>query len=117
MKFIVDTQLPFKLSMFFKRKGYDSIHTTDTIKGHLLQDPDIISISIVSHRTVVTKDSDFKNNYYAKGAPPKVLYLTFGNISNKDLLAYFEDYFDNIIKLFQEGEEFIEFNRSGIFIL
>jgi predicted nuclease of predicted toxin-antitoxin system len=116
MKFIVDTQLPFKLSMFLKRNGHDCIHTTDTMKGHLLQDSEIVTIAIENDRTVVTKDSDFKDNYHSKGAPPKVLYLTFGNISNKDLLAYFELYLGNIIIQFETGVEFIEFNREGIFV-
>ena len=83
MKFLVDTQLPFKLSSYLKRKGYDSIHTTDTPDGHLLNDEKIVLIAIESGRSVITKDSDFKENFRMKGAPPSVLYLTFGNISNK----------------------------------
>ena len=116
MKFLVDTQLPFKLSMFLRKKGYDSIHTTDTNQGHLLQDDEIIRIAISDERSVITKDSDFKDSFYHKGAPPKVLYLTFGNISNKELLQYFESHIDLIIELFGNGVEFIEFNRDGVFI-
>lgn len=117
MKFIVDTQLPFKLSMFLKKNGHDCIHTTDTSNGHLLQDSEIVTIAIEAERTVVTKDSDFKDKFHSTGAPPKVLYLTFGNISNKDLLSYFELYLNNIINHFESGNEFIEFNRDGIFVL
>ncbi|MEM1220760.1 MAG: DUF5615 family PIN-like protein [Bacteroidota bacterium] len=116
MRFIVDTQLPFKLAIFLRKKGHDCIHTTDTKKGHLLQDNEIIRIAIENNRSVVTKDSDFKDNFHSKGAPPKVLYLTFGNISNKDLMSYFERYLDKIIELFDDGSEFIEFNRNGIFV-
>jgi predicted nuclease of predicted toxin-antitoxin system len=116
MKFIVDTQLPFKLSMLLKKNGHDCIHTTDTIKGYLLQDLEIVTIAVETDRAVVTKDSDFKDNYHSNGAPPKVLYLTFGNISNKDLLSYFELYLENIISQFEGGIEFIEFNRDGIFV-
>ena len=36
LKFIVDTQLPFKLSKVLKKKGFDSAHTTDYPNGHLL---------------------------------------------------------------------------------
>lgn len=110
MRFIVDTQLPFKLSTFLKKKGHDCVHTTDTFRGHLLQDEEIVEIAIKSERSVITKDSDFKHNYHANGAPPKILYLSFGNIGNKDLLGYFEAYIDKLVKLFEEGYEFIEFN-------
>lgn len=117
MRFIVDTQLPFKLSVFLRTEGYDCIHTTDTEQGHLLQDDEIVQIAIKNNRSVITKDSDFKEYYYDKGAPPKVLFLTFGNISNKELLLYFEDHFGKIVELFKEGHEFITFNREGIFVL
>jgi len=116
MKFIVDTQLPFKLSKLLKDKGYDCIHTTDTINGQFLQDAEIIKIAIENERTIITKDSDFKDNYNSKGFPPEVLYLTFGNISNQELLSYFEAYIDQIIRLFENGEKFVEFNRLGIFV-
>lgn len=116
MKFIVDTQLPFKLSMFLKKQGHDCIHTTDTLQGHLLQDEEIVRIAIESGRSVITKDSDFKDNYHSKGAPPRILYLTFGNISNKNLLVYFEKYLEELVSLFEEGYDFVEFNREGIFV-
>lgn len=102
--------------MFLKKRGHDCIHTTDTPNGHLLQDLKIIQIAIENDRSVITKDSDFKDNFHSKGAPPKVLYLTFGNISNKDLLSYFEAHFDSILLLFDQGAEFIEFNRQGLFV-
>jgi predicted nuclease of predicted toxin-antitoxin system len=116
MKFIIDTQLPFKLSTYLKKKGHDCIHTTDTLQGHLLQDLEIVKIAIDTNRSVITKDSDFKANYHSKGAPPKVLYLTFGNISNKELLSYFDDNLDQIVSLFKSGCLFIEFNKEGIFV-
>ena len=117
MKFIVDTQLPFKLSKFIRGKGYDCIHTTDTLRGHLLDDDEIVHIAIEAGRTVISKDSDFRDNYNSKGAPPKVLYLTFGNISNKELILYFESHFQFITELFDEGIGFIEFNRKGVFVV
>jgi predicted nuclease of predicted toxin-antitoxin system len=87
MKFIVDTQLPLSSPPYLKKEGHECIHTTDTEKGYLLEDHEIVAIAIASERSVITKDSDFKLNFLAKGAPSKVLYLTFGNISNKNLLA------------------------------
>ena len=117
MKFIVDTQLPFKLAVFLRQAGHDCIHTTDTPQGHLLQDDAIVRIAIEQERTVVTKDADFRDNYHAKGAPPRVLYLTFGNISNKELLQFFRTHLGDIAELFVGGTDFIEFNRQGIFVL
>lgn len=116
MKFIVDTQLPPALASFMSKKGYDCIHTVFYENGYFLKDAEIISIAISEGRTVITKDSDFQDNFIAKGTPPKVLYLTFGNSKNQELLSYFEKHLNQIVELFVNGVEFVEFNRNGIFI-
>lgn len=116
MKFIVDTQLPPKLATFLRTKGHDCIHTTFFPEGHLLQDEEIVVIAIEQRRTVITKDSDFSDHYFLKGAPPKVLLLKFGNISNADLLAYFETYLSVIVEAFEQDNNFILFDRKGVFV-
>ena len=50
IKFIVDTQLPQLLAKFFTEKQYEAIHATDFPNGHLLQDSEIISITISENR-------------------------------------------------------------------
>jgi predicted nuclease of predicted toxin-antitoxin system len=75
IKFIVDTQLPPKLSKHLLSEGYDSIHTTDFPEGHFLKDHEIIEIATNEDRIIITKDQDFFDYYLLKGAPPKVLLL------------------------------------------
>ena len=114
MRFIVDTQLPPRLASFLESKGHDCIHTTHFENGHLLQDAEIIIIAVDQSRTIISKDSDFSDNYYLKGAPPKILLLQFGNISNNDLIEYFEQYLDIIIGVFEGGADYVQFSRGGI---
>jgi predicted nuclease of predicted toxin-antitoxin system len=116
MKFIVDTQLPPALASFISNKGYDCIHTIFYEEGHLLKDKEIISIAISEGRAIITKDADFKDNFIAKGTPPEVLYLTFGNSTNQELLSYFKSHLNRVMELFTSGAEFVEFNRKGIFV-
>lgn len=56
MKFIVDTQLPPRLAIYLREKGYDTIHTTHFEEGHLLSDEEIILAAQKQDRVVVTKD-------------------------------------------------------------
>ena len=116
MRFIVDTQLPFKLAMFLRASGHDCLHTTDTPQGHLLSDEEIVAGAKRDERIVITKDADFKDYYNLHGAPPRVLYLTFGNIANRDLLRFFEVHTEAITQLFAEGAQFVEFNREGLYV-
>jgi predicted nuclease of predicted toxin-antitoxin system len=114
MKFLVDTQLPPRLSSYLRSRGHDCIHTTHFEDGQFLTDAQIIRIAIREKRTVISKDSDFKDTYLLKGTPPRILLLTFGNISNQELISYFENYLDELIRLFSEGYDFVQFSRAGI---
>lgn len=114
LKFIIDTQLPPKLAKFLTQKGFSAIHTTYFPNGHLLDDKTIVQIAIRDSLIIITKDSDFLDNYLIHGVPPKVLMLQFGNISNADLLILFETNLANIEKTFLSGADFITFNRTHI---
>lgn len=49
--------------------------------------------------------------------PPRlVLLLLFGNISNNDLIQYFEEYLDVLTRAFEEGANYVQFGRSGVVV-
>lgn len=114
IRFIVDTQLPPLLSKFIKDKGLDCIHTTDFPNGHLLQDNEIIQVSIKDNLIIITKDSDFFDHFLLKGEHPRVLLLKLGNISNKDLLSIFDANIELIVKEFENHAGIVLLNRTQI---
>ena len=114
IKFLVDTQLPPILSNYLFSKGHDSIHTTFFKDGHLLQDREISSIAKNENRIIITKDNDFFEQYAIYGSPPRVLLLQFGNISNRDLLDFFNRELEKLATLFLEGSNLVIFNRQQI---
>ena len=90
MKFIVDAQLPKSLSDFFNAKGHDSIHTIELPLKNATNDSEIIELANKEDRIVVSKDQDFLESYILEKTPQKLLIVTTGNISNKELLRIFE---------------------------
>jgi predicted nuclease of predicted toxin-antitoxin system len=114
LKFIVDTQLPHQLAVYLRKNKFDAVHTTDTYQGHLLQDSQIVDLAITQDRIIISKDSDFFDNYILNGVPPKVLILQFGNIRNKDLIEIFDHNLENIIQLFDENAGLVIFNRNQL---
>lgn len=114
MKFLIDTQLPPRLAKHLSSKGYDAIHTIFFPDGHLLDDEEIIVIAKKEDRTVISKDSDFLDNYFLKGAPPKVLLIEFGNISNRDLLSLFDQYFEEVLESFNDGSTLVVFRKTEV---
>ena len=114
MKFLIDTQLPPKLSNWISQQGFDSIHTTHFRNGQFYIDTSLIRIAVEQNRIIISKDKDFQDYYFLKGAPPKVLLLQLGNISNRDLLTFFERNFGTICSSFNENSEMIIVSKDTI---
>jgi predicted nuclease of predicted toxin-antitoxin system len=113
MKFIVDANLPFKLALSLRDKGYDVLHTDDLLNKERTTDKQIREVSINQNRVVITKDSDFLDSHLIQGIPNKLLIITTGNIINMELLSLIEKYFDTVIKLF-DVYDLIEMNNEEI---
>lgn len=113
MKFLVDANLPFKLAINLRNKGYDAIHTDNLPNKERTKDSEILSISQEKNRIVISKDSDFLDSHIIKKLPKKLLLISTGNITNKELLYLIENYFEQIEYYFTQYD-LIEINNFGI---
>ena len=110
MKFLVDAQLPYRLTDWLKSQGFDAIHTTELPDKNLTQDFEIARIADDEDRIVITKDSDFFKLNLLKNSLQKLLFLTTGNIVNKELIELFTNNFEVAQKLFN-SHRVIEMNN------
>lgn len=115
MKFLVDAQLPLRLSRLLQLAGYDAIHTRDLPEQNQTTDEEINAVSIQERRIVITKDTDFFDSFLIRQVPYKLLYVTTGNITNSELNALFLDNLPQLIDLFQE-HSMIEISRDTIIV-
>lgn len=113
MKFLVDAQLPKSLSDLLNWKGLDSIHTAELPKGYYTSDNDIISLSILQNRVVITKDLDFLESYLVTSKPDKLILIRTGNITNSKLLDIFSSNFDLICSMISRSN-LVEINTNAI---
>lgn len=113
MKFLIDAQLPKMLARFFRERGFDAIHTLELPDKNVTDDLEINRISLAENRIVISKDSDFYDSYSAKQEPYKLIYLTTGNIRNKDLINLFDKNFLLVIHSLQNGSV-IELNQNSV---
>jgi predicted nuclease of predicted toxin-antitoxin system len=100
MKFLVDANLPFKLALKLKELGFDTIHTDELTNKEKTTDKEIRKVSLDQDRIVITKDSDFLDSHLLQTVPEKLLYISTGNITNRELLSLLEKYIVTITKLF-----------------
>ena len=107
MNFLVDTQLPPRLAAWFSDKGYDSRHTMDYANGVLLKDREIREIAIKEERIIITKDSDFEDFFFVKGAPPRILLISIGNCSNSELINRVDQNLNILLKRFRDNSNLV----------
>jgi predicted nuclease of predicted toxin-antitoxin system len=112
MKFIIDAQLPVRLKNWLTAQGYDSIHTDEiALETHKEPtDSEIAELALQENRTVISKDSDFFKSHILTGKPPKLLFITTGNIVNNELLLLFETNFETALQLFN-SYDIVEMNN------
>ena len=114
MKFLVDAQLPIRLKHWLTDQGHDAIHTNDLPDTYRTPDKEIIQVAKQEDRIVISKDSDFYQHHLIKGTPERLLFITTGNIVNKELIRLFELNFSTIENLFKSGSKIIEFDNHSI---
>ena len=101
MKFLVDAHLPKKLALLLQYRGYDAKHTLDLPEGNYTKDGKINQITIEEERVLISKDLDFVESLLISNKPYKLICITTGNISNKELLEIFAKNLDYIAKEMQ----------------
>lgn len=115
MNFLIDANLPRRLVNLFKDRGYHAIHTLDLPDGNAALDLAILQYADENDCVITTKDSDFTTFFWLKNRPDKLLLISTGNISNKDLEAILLANFDQIISDLIK-HRFIELTREHVIV-
>ncbi|MFD2570304.1 DUF5615 family PIN-like protein [Spirosoma soli] len=112
----VDAQLPKSLAEFLREKGFDVIHTLELPNRNATKDSEIRLLSNQEKRIVISKDADFYDSYASRQEPYKLVYLTVGNVTNKELLQIFDN---NLIHLtaILERSSVVEMNQHFLITL
>ena len=113
MKFIVDAHLPRRIVIRLNEAGHDAIHTSELPSRNQTTDTEILQISAVQKRIVVTKDSDFVHSFHLQGKPEKLLLISTGNISNTNLEKLLIPNL-RVIELAFEVTNFVELTQTSV---
>jgi len=115
MKFLIDAQLPRRMTGWFHSAGCDARHTLDLPDQNRTTDDQVIAAADLDQRVVVTKDSDFVNSHLLSGKPAKLLLVSTGNITNRELEQLMAPLIPTIAAAFQT-HSFLELGRAGLVI-
>jgi len=73
VRFLVDAQLPHRLSQRLTALGHEAIHTSELVEGNRTTDRVICAHADAIEATVITKDADFVINRTLHGSPRRLL--------------------------------------------
>ena len=104
----VDAQLPPVLSQWIEAPGkIRAVHISEV--GLLrAEDPEIFEKARAAGAVVLTKDEDFVQLQERLGAPPQLVWLTCGNLSNRQLKHRLLSRWQRAIELLRVGEPLVE---------
>jgi predicted nuclease of predicted toxin-antitoxin system len=115
MRFLIDAQLPRRMVGWLATAGCDAVHTLDLPDGNRTTDQQVIELADREQRAVVSKDADFVDSHILQARPARLLLVSTGNISNRDLETLMVPLIPDIVREFQ-AHSFLELGRAGIVV-
>lgn len=95
--------------------GCDAVHTPDLSAANRTTDEQLNDMADREQRVVITKDADFVDFHLLRRRPSKLLLISTGNISNRDLEALVVPLIPDIVREFG-AHSFLELGRHGLVI-
>lgn len=108
MNIWIDAQLPPSIAAWLSATfGVNAIAIKD-LGLRDSQDTEIFAAARTANAVIITKDSDFVDLVTRLGIPPQILWVTCGNVTNRNLRQILIQTFPNALRLLQEGESIVE---------
>lgn len=108
MKYWLDAQLPPSLAGWLSGTFKVEAYALRDIGLRDAADTEIFESARHSGIVVITKDSDFIDLVLRLGAPPQIIWLTCGNLTNTHLRQLLKVTFKNAHDLLVNGETIVE---------
>lgn len=115
MKFLVDAQLPQRFCEWLQQAGHDARHTIHLPGGNRTTDQALVDIADREGRVVITKDSDFVQSLLITGRPQRLLLVSTGNMSNKELERLVRAALPDICQALEQSR-FVELGRAALMV-
>ena len=108
MKIWIDAQLPPTLAQWIRESfGLEASALRD-LGLRDAKDSEIFTAAQVENAIIMTKDSDFVDLVCRLGSPPKILWLTCGNVTNRNLRKILTVTLLDALEQLDRGEEIVE---------
>lgn len=114
MKFLCDVHISYKTVQHLNSLGFKTVHVNEILKKWHSTDSEICAFADKNNFIIVTKDSDFRNSFYIKKTPKKLIKINLGNCSNAELNKILSDIIEEIKKLSVYNYFIVEIDKNNI---
>jgi predicted nuclease of predicted toxin-antitoxin system len=104
----VDAQLPPTLAAWIVETFGVTALSLKELGLRDAKDTEIFEAAIQPNLVIMSKDSDFVDLACRLGSPPQILWLTCGNVTNKNLRRILTSTLPDAIIQLQQGESVVE---------
>lgn len=115
MNFLIDANVSRRWVDILYERGHQAVHTMELLDKNITTDLAILQYADEQNCVIVTKDADFAAAFWLKNRPDRLLLISTGNISNKELESLLIANFDQIISDLAENR-FIELTREHVIV-
>ncbi|EDX83416.1 hypothetical protein S7335_596 [Synechococcus sp. PCC 7335] len=112
MKIWIDAQLPPILANWLKARFSLEAFALRELLLRDAQDIEIFEAARAESVVILTKDSDFIDLVCRLGPPPQILWLTCGNVTNRNLKRLLLNTLPDALKELQQGETIVEISDN-----
>ncbi len=111
MKIWIDAQLPPTLANWLTETfGLEASALRD-LRLRDAQDMEIFEAAGAENAVIMTKDSDFIDLVCRLGSPPQILWLTCGNVTNRNLRKLLTATLPDALEQLRQGEMIVEISN------
>lgn len=114
MRFLCDVHISYKVVSFLAQSGYESIHVNQILDRWNTSDKSICEFADSNDLIVITKDYDFRNSFFVKATPKKLIKINLGNISTSELITSLRLAFDAIKRLNENSSFMVEIDKNQV---
>jgi len=111
MRFLCDVHISYKIANYLVANGYETFHVNKILNTWYTTDKDICNYADINNLIVITKDSDFRDSFFIKKSPKKLIKLNLGNISNVELIQILKEIINDIEKIDTKPYFLIEIDK------
>lgn len=111
MNIWIDAQLPPTLARWLNATFEVNATALRDLGLRDARDVEIFEAARVENAVIMTKDSDFVDLVCRLGSPPQILWLTCGNVTNRNLRQILTMIFPDALERLREGEMIVEISN------